>query len=211
VWSEGALEASMYLLMTPDRGRGGYTHGRGSYRRRGDGIGGGHQYGHQYGRGVGNQYGQQYGRGGGQQYGQQYKQQHNTSSNAHMAATTPTKTSPSQGQLKEEEQKEALFGNFAHYVHANEGNIGRVSIATQNFDSVWILDYGASKHVTGSINEFDSYSQYPLTHRGTIQTADGTSQTIRGVGSVQYTQYKNSISTACSYFSSKFGVSKCPN
>jgi hypothetical protein len=62
-----------------------------------------------------------------------------------------------------------------------------VSIATHNVDSEWILDSGASKHVTGSISEFDSYSPYPPTHRGTIQTADGTSQPIRGVGSVQCT------------------------
>jgi hypothetical protein len=62
-----------------------------------------------------------------------------------------------------------------------------VSIATHNVDSEWILDSGASKHVTRSISEFDSYSPYPPTHRGTIQTADGTSQPIRGVGLVQCT------------------------
>jgi transposase InsO family protein len=107
-----------------------------------------------------------------------------------MAAAEETKTSTSQGQAKEEGQKEATFGNFAHYVYTPEGNIGnidRASLATYNVDSEWILDSGASKHVTGNIREFDSYSQYPPTHRGTIQTADGTAQSIKGVGTVQCT------------------------
>uniref|UniRef100_A0ACD6AP15 Uncharacterized protein n=1 Tax=Avena sativa TaxID=4498 RepID=A0ACD6AP15_AVESA len=148
---KGHLKHQCTSFVTPGRGRGGYSQGRGIYRGRGDGRGGGHQYGQQYGRGSGHQYGQQYGRGGGHQYGHQYEQQHTTSSKAHMAATTDIKTSSSQGQSKEEEQKEATFGNFAHYVHANEGNIERVSIATHNVDSEWILDSGASKHVTRSI------------------------------------------------------------
>ena len=85
-----------------------------------------------------------------------------------MVATEETKTSPSPGQSKEEGENEATFGNFAHYVHTNEGNIDRVSIATHSFDSEWILDSGASKHVTGNIREFDSYCPYPPTHRGTL-------------------------------------------
>ena len=168
---------------TPGRGRGGYTHGRGSYRGRGDGRGGGQQYG----RGGGQPYGQQYGRGGGHQYGRGGGQQHATSPKAHMAAASEPTTSTYQGQSKEEEQNEATFGNFAHYVYKDEGNIDRVSIATHNVNSDWILDSGASKHVTGNINEFDSYIQYPPTHRGTIQTADGTSQSIKGEGSVHCT------------------------
>ena len=51
----------------------------------------------------------------------------------------------------------------------------------------WILDSGASKHVAGTSTEFESYTQYPITHCETIQTADGTSQPIKGVGSVQCT------------------------
>lgn len=50
----------------------------------------------------------------------------------------------------------------------------RVHIATPNINSDWIIEIGASKHVTGNISEFDTYIQYPPTHRGTIQTADGT-------------------------------------
>jgi hypothetical protein len=41
--------------------------------------------------------------------------------------------------------------------------------------SNWILNSGASKHVAGTLKEFDSYTQYPPTHKETIQTADGTS------------------------------------
>jgi transposase InsO family protein len=50
-----------------------------------------------------------------------------------------------------------------------------------------ILDSGASKHVTGSSKEFESYTQYPLRHIETIQTADGTSQPIKGLRTVQCT------------------------
>jgi transposase InsO family protein len=51
----------------------------------------------------------------------------------------------------------------------------------------WILDSGASKHVTGAACEFESYMQYPPTRKETIQTADGTSQFIKGVGTIQCT------------------------
>jgi hypothetical protein len=49
------------------------------------------------------------------------------------------------------------------------------------------LDSGASRHVTGASSEFVSYTQYPPTCKETIQTADGTSQPIRGAGTVQCT------------------------
>ncbi|CAD6271158.1 unnamed protein product [Miscanthus lutarioriparius] len=47
-------------------------------------------------------------------------------------------------------------------------------------------DKGASRHVTGASSEFESYSAYPSTHSETIQTADGTCQPIKGVGSVSF-------------------------
>ncbi|XP_071679982.1 uncharacterized protein [Lolium perenne] len=184
---KGHLKHQCTSFATSSRGRGGYTHGRGSYRGRGDGRGSGQPYGQHHGRGGG----QHYGRGSGQPYGYQYGrgggQQHAISPKAHMAAASESTTSTSQGQSKEEGQNEATFGNFAHYVYKDEGNIDRVSIATHNANSDWILDSGASKHVTGNISEFDSYTQYPSTHRGTIQTADGTAQSIKGEGSVQCT------------------------
>ena len=43
---------------------------------------------------------------------------------------------------------------------------------------------GASKHITENVREFDSYSPYSPTDIGTIQTADGTTQTIKGVALV---------------------------
>jgi len=49
----------------------------------------------------------------------------------------------------------------------------------------WILDSSASKHVTGQSNEFASYTPYPSTYKETIQTADGTHQPIKGVGTVK--------------------------
>lgn len=51
----------------------------------------------------------------------------------------------------------------------------------------WVLDSGASKHVTGSINEFECYQLYSQPHGETIQTADGTAQPIKGTGAVQCT------------------------
>ena len=51
----------------------------------------------------------------------------------------------------------------------------------------WILDSGASKHVTGNSKEFELYNSYPPTHKETVQIADGTRQPIVGVGSVQCT------------------------
>jgi hypothetical protein len=49
----------------------------------------------------------------------------------------------------------------------------------------WIIDSGASKHVTETSNEFVEY--HPSKHLcpETVQTADGTSQTISGTGLVR--------------------------
>ena len=49
------------------------------------------------------------------------------------------------------------------------------------------MDSGASKHVAGTSNEFESYTQHPPTRKETIQTADGTSQPVKGVGTIQCT------------------------
>ena len=51
----------------------------------------------------------------------------------------------------------------------------------------WILDSGASRHVTGAQSEFLTYKSYPSTHKETIQTADGTCQPIKGIGTVNCT------------------------
>src|SRR3954467_4520401 len=51
----------------------------------------------------------------------------------------------------------------------------------------WIVDSGASKHITGKKSEFDTY--HPSMHKKleTVVTADGTSQPIMGTGSVPCT------------------------
>jgi hypothetical protein len=51
----------------------------------------------------------------------------------------------------------------------------------------WILDSGASKHVTGAPSEIVFYTPHPSTYKETIQTADGTCQPIKGFGTVQCT------------------------
>jgi hypothetical protein len=83
-----------------------------------------------------------------------------------------------------EQQADASFGHFAHFVYSNEGKTESASIAMHRLNSEWILDSGASKHVVGSIGEFESYRPATPMHQETIQTADGTAQPIKGTGVV---------------------------
>jgi len=53
----------------------------------------------------------------------------------------------------------------------------------------WIIDSGASKHVTGMSSHFKSYS--PYIHSECVRTADGTFQQIHGVGSIECTPSLN--------------------
>ena len=76
------------------------------------------------------------------------------------------------------------FDKFAHLAYTDEGNYAHASTSLHKSCPNWILDSGASRHVAGTLKEFDSYTQYPPTHKETIQTADGTSQPIKGVGTV---------------------------
>ena len=89
-----------------------------------------------------------------------------------------------EGVNKGEQQGETSFGQFAHFVYT-KGNIENVSLAAHKLDSDWVLDSGASKHVTGNVREFEMYHQYPPAYHETIQTADGTAQPVKGVGVVQ--------------------------
>jgi hypothetical protein len=70
-------------------------------------------------------------------------------------------------------------------------------------NSSWILDYGASKHVTGRPSEFISYKLYPSSYKKTSQTADGTFQPIKGVGTVKCTP---SITLSSVLYVPSFGV-----
>jgi hypothetical protein len=69
---------------------------------------------------------------------------------------------------------DATYGDFAHWVSTDEGNSEIASLTTNENDTKWILDSGASKHVPGKCCVFESYNKHPPTHNGTIQTADGT-------------------------------------
>jgi len=69
----------------------------------------------------------------------------------------------------------------ADALHSDSG------IFNQNHTSNWILDSGASRHVTGKVNEFTSYTPYSHSYKGTIKTADGTPCPIRSVRTVQCT------------------------
>jgi len=74
-----------------------------------------------------------------------------------------------------ETKKATMLGNLINPARLDNGT----SCAN------WILDSGASRHVTGASSEFASYNAYPSTHSEIIQTADGTCQPIKGVGSVK--------------------------
>lgn len=99
---------------------------------------------------------------------------------ANLAAPEEGTSSASQGESKRKNQEDNSFGNFAHFAYTDEGNVANASISTHKSCPDWILDSGASKHVTGNSKEFESYIQHPPTHNETIQTADGTSQTYKG-------------------------------
>lgn len=100
---------------------------------------------------------------------------------AHMATEVDNGTS------KDAEVDSAAYGNFANLVSMDEGNSEKASLATNENDTEWILDSGASKHVAGKFGVFESYIKHPPTHKGTIQTADGTKQPVVGEGTVKCT------------------------
>jgi len=78
---------------------------------------------------------------------------------------------------KELKATKTILGNLVNLAHPDKGT----SLAN------WILDSGASKHVTGTLSEFASYNPFAPMQKETIQTADGTAQPIKGVGTVQCT------------------------
>jgi hypothetical protein len=66
-------------------------------------------------------------------------------------------------------------------------NVTNLSHSAPDTHSRWILDSGASQHVTGRYSNFSSYTPYLYRHKETIQTADGACHSIKGVGVVQCT------------------------
>jgi hypothetical protein len=77
------------------------------------------------------------------------------------------------------------FGNFANYAHLGEGTQAQALASSCRHSIDWVIDSGASKHVTGVSQSFRTYTAYAYPE--TIQIADGTSQPIHGVGSVECT------------------------
>lgn len=96
-----------------------------------------------------------------------------------------------------EQQADASFGHFAHFVYSDECNTESASIAIHRLNSEWILDSGASKHVAGSIGEFKSYRPATPMHQETIQTDDGIAQPIKGTGGVVQCMRNIKLSSAC--------------
>jgi len=70
-------------------------------------------------------------------------------------------------------------GNFASFAHTALASIP----TTRSPD--WIVDSGATRHVTGAAREFSSYTH--LAVPDSIQTADGTVQPVVGKGTVRCT------------------------
>ncbi|XP_078162734.1 uncharacterized protein LOC144557937 [Carex rostrata] len=71
-------------------------------------------------------------------------------------------------------------GNFASLAHTATGTHDTFALAsiptTRSPD--WIVDSGASRHVTGAVGEFSSYTRLAVPE--SIQTADGTAQPVVG-------------------------------
>jgi hypothetical protein len=78
-------------------------------------------------------------------------------------------------------------GNIAFFVHSASGigdTLALASISTTRAPD-WIVDSGASRHVTGAAREFSSYTHLAVPK--SIQTADGTAQPVIDKGTVQCT------------------------
>jgi hypothetical protein len=78
----------------------------------------------------------------------------------------------------------ANIASFAHSATGTCDTLALASISTSRSPD-WIVDSGASRHVTGAAREFSSYTH--LTVPESIQTADGTAQPVIGKGTVQCT------------------------
>jgi hypothetical protein len=75
-------------------------------------------------------------------------------------------------------------GNIASFAHSTTGTCDTLALASISTSRSpdWIMDFGASRHMTGVAREFSSYTH--LTAPESIQTADGTAQLVIGKGTV---------------------------
>jgi hypothetical protein len=78
------------------------------------------------------------------------------------------------------------WGNTATYAHSTKGidNTHALASISTIRSPEWIVDSGASRHVTGNVHEFSSYTHMALPE--SIQTADGTTQPMVGKGTINY-------------------------
>ena len=78
-------------------------------------------------------------------------------------------------------------GNFAYFAQTATGTHDTralVSISTTRSPD-WIVDSGASRHVTGTVGEFSSYTRLAVPE--SVQIADGSAQAVVGKGTVRCT------------------------
>jgi hypothetical protein len=77
-------------------------------------------------------------------------------------------------------------GNIAFYAHsATDTCDTHVLASIPTIRSPWIVDSGASRHVTGTAGEFSAYTHLAVPE--SIQTADGTARPVVGKGTVRCT------------------------
>jgi transposase InsO family protein/copper chaperone CopZ len=81
---------------------------------------------------------------------------------------------------------------FANYAHMGEGTQEQALTYSCRHQKEWVIDSGASKHVMGISSSFKAY--IPHTHYEFVQIADGSSQRIHGVGSIECTPSLSSSS-----------------
>ena len=65
---------------------------------------------------------------------------------------------------------------------AQKGNLPTAFNAKKNNTQSWIVDSGASNHMTGDSSVFHNYT--PSFENNTVRIADGTSSKVAGIGTV---------------------------
>jgi hypothetical protein len=94
----------------------------------------------------------------------------------------------------------AYKSDFAHSATGTYDTLALASIPTTR-SSDWIVDSGASRHVTGVVGEFSSYSHLAVPK--SIQTTNGTTQSVIGKGTVKCT---NTLTLSNELHASSFPV-----
>lgn len=81
--------------------------------------------------------------------------------------------------LNKEQSKSSLIGSGSV---AQKGPTCHALNATKDYDTSWIVDLGASDHVTGNLTLFQSYQ--PCIERHKIEIADGSFSRVASKGKV---------------------------